>query len=595
MRNKMMNIKKGLTTFLTTLVIISMIASIASATSWPMLGHDAGHTGSTDSAAPSEVNVFLESLLKIDNTASGLLYVDGALVVSTIEDDTYGRLLKANAYTGEIIWETDYMQLGKTAPYPAYDYGKLYLTITSNVNEGLLCFDAETGEELWSFDSGMYGSSPTVYNGNVYVTGDISETLYCVDDQGEEVWSYDETEYKYKGVPTAYNNKVYIVTNQYSNSEIICFDAINGDVIWTYEISETVDKTLVVDNDKVFVSARNSMYCLDAQGNGDGTTDDLWIHTFGNSYYPTTPAVTNEYVYSGAKNMMYCLDITTGDVIWEYMVHELINRKAGTPTVADDKVYFGGDYIYKAVCVDAIGNGDGTTNMIWEYELDKDLIHQPVIGDGNLWFTTKNSGIFYGIFDSLPTPEIDEAPELAFVGENCAFTTSEGILPVQYFFDWGDGEDSYWIPENPIPAGESYTGSYSYNEPGIYEVRVKARTENGIVSDWSEPSTVQIHRLNIISVSGGMGVTATIQNQGDLPKDIDWSVELIGGTIPGFHLNKHYEGTTQAVDAGENVVISTGPVFGLGNFDIKITAECAGEPPVSKTIEGRILFFYVLI
>jgi hypothetical protein len=196
---------------------------------------------------------------------------------------------------------------------------------------------------------------------------------------------------------------------------------------------------------------------------------------------------------------------------------------------------------------------------------------------------------------SVPTLE---GPLTGYVDEAIVFTVS-AIDPegddIQYFFDWGDGEDSYWIPEKGVESGEEFEVIYSWNISSEYDVRVKARDMGGNETEWSEPLTIHINCLKITSVSGGMGVSVTFENVGNYAKDIDWTVELIGGTIPGFHINKFFEGEIQALKAGESTTISTGTVFALGKFKIQITAECAGEPIVEETIDAKILFFYVML
>jgi len=59
-----------------------------------------------------------------------------------------------------------------------------------------------------------------------------------------------------------------------------------------------------------------------------------------------------------------------------------------------------------------------------------------------------------------------------------------------YKFDWDDNTDDGWL--GPYSSGETVTASHSWNQPGLYYVRVKAKDENGLESDWSEPLPVEI-------------------------------------------------------------------------------------------------------
>ena len=59
---------------------------------------------------------------------------------------------------------------------------------------------------------------------------------------------------------------------------------------------------------------------------------------------------------------------------------------------------------------------------------------------------------------------------------------------IYYMWDWGDGSNTSWL--GPYESGEIATASHSWKEKGIYEVRVIAKDENGMISEWSDPSPV---------------------------------------------------------------------------------------------------------
>jgi len=223
----------------------------------------------------------------------------------------------------------------------------------------------------------------------------------------------------------------------------------------------------------------------------------------------------------------------------------------------------------------------------------------PVAANGRCYLLT-SLGFIYGFFDSFDIPPTVTGPEHGFINTTYTFKAVAEQFSYfneyQYFFDFGDDSGGYWTPENGKDAGEELSMSHVYKKPGDYEIRVKYRHEaTGIESDWSEPLTIHIHLLKITSISGGMGLSVSVKNAGDYAKDVDWSIELVGGTIPGFHINKYFEGELQALQADETQTISTGPVFALGKFKIKITLECASEPVIEEIIDGRVLFFYVIL
>lgn len=66
---------------------------------------------------------------------------------------------------------------------------------------------------------------------------------------------------------------------------------------------------------------------------------------------------------------------------------------------------------------------------------------------------------------------------------------SEGDL-VHYFFDWDDGTDSGWL--GPYNYGEYAVSSHQWNTNGYYSVKVKAKDEHHIESEYSGPLNITI-------------------------------------------------------------------------------------------------------
>jgi hypothetical protein len=69
-------------------------------------------------------------------------------------------------------------------------------------------------------------------------------------------------------------------------------------------------------------------------------------------------------------------------------------------------------------------------------------------------------------------------------------TTSHRDLPLYYKWDWGDGTYSSWMGR--YDSGELCDVSHSWSAEGTYDVRVRAMTIKGDMSDWSRPLTVTV-------------------------------------------------------------------------------------------------------
>jgi len=78
-------------------------------------------------------------------------------------------------------------------------------------------------------------------------------------------------------------------------------------------------------------------------------------------------------------------------------------------------------------------------------------------------------------------------------GVSCSYsssTTDADGDKVYYLFDWGDGTNSDWI--GPYDSGETVGANHSWESKGRYQVRVKAKDEHGVQSEWSDPLVVSM-------------------------------------------------------------------------------------------------------
>ena len=61
---------------------------------------------------------------------------------------------------------------------------------------------------------------------------------------------------------------------------------------------------------------------------------------------------------------------------------------------------------------------------------------------------------------------------------------------IYYLFDWGDGSNFIWI--GPYDSGDTVKTNYTWAEKGSYNIRVKAKDDNGIQSGWSDPLPINM-------------------------------------------------------------------------------------------------------
>ena len=66
-----------------------------------------------------------------------------------------------------------------------------------------------------------------------------------------------------------------------------------------------------------------------------------------------------------------------------------------------------------------------------------------------------------------------------------------------YWFEWGDGTNSSWI--GPFESGKEVEESHIWLIKDNYDVRVRVKNQNGVLSLWSEPLTISITKSKILN------------------------------------------------------------------------------------------------
>jgi hypothetical protein len=181
--------------------------------------------------------------------------------------------------------------------------------------------------------------------------------------------------------------------------------------------------------------------------------------------------------------------------------------------------------------------------------------------------------------DSNPpyTPDKPQGPTTGRANHSYTYNTSttDDDSDVLYFlFDWNDSGYSGWI--GPYAPGELAAAQHNWTSPGTYHIRARAKDDQGVQSNWSEPLIVDIEpaAIEIRNVSGGIGVTAEIYVFDFIPDEsIQWSIEL-DKAIVLLPLKRSKEGSFPTPRPGTSKTIYAF-VFGLGMPDINIQAQNA--------------------
>lgn len=243
--------------------------------------------------------------------------------------DAEGNLYAVNAKTGKLAWEK---KLG-VAALPCIvegltaDNGIVY----AGTGKGLCAVEAESGKELWvnkGWSQGE-GTTSTISLGNgVVLMGSQWNALFGNDQKtGEKLWSISKDGMRFRASsPSVYNGRMYVT----SEKSFFVVDPRSGEVIVRKEMPFSVDATsspLVTDKLIIFGTVYNGLVALDKE-----TYEVKWQHNidptlvYSSSYtkengqtVETSPVLAGNTVYFAASDgSLYGVNAETGRREWKY-------------------------------------------------------------------------------------------------------------------------------------------------------------------------------------------------------------------------------------------------------------------------------------
>jgi outer membrane protein assembly factor BamB len=219
-----------------------------------------------------------------------------------VGDDLYTEsgyeLYKLDLRTGAVQWSS---YIGYPGGPPSYADGRVF--VTTELEAGVLAFDADSGRLLWGYPM-FYETttSPVVGSGLVYATslGNLSSKGGSVDafneDTGELAWRFQDQGASFPSTPVLAQGHL-LVTGEFSDRNVLySLDGDTGKPEWSVDIPGyvgTLTSPVEADGVVYFGAYDQHLYALDAK---NGVT--LFDYAMGD--YVTSPAVTDGTLYVGS-------------------------------------------------------------------------------------------------------------------------------------------------------------------------------------------------------------------------------------------------------------------------------------------------------
>ena len=205
---------------------------------------------------------------------------------------------------------------------PTINNDKIYF---GSGNGKIYALDLETGNEVWSFQTGEVShTSPAVAYGNVYA-GSWDSYLYCIDaETGEKKWNYQT------GTDTVYYNQVGIQSSPLvadstvyfgcRDAHVYALNAITGELQWKrFNNYSWVIVSPVIDEDNLYYTTSDSQEftALNRQ-----TGDSLYTLST-KSYGFSSPILLGDMIYYGVFNGdLVAVDTKTKSEAWRFQTDE---------------------------------------------------------------------------------------------------------------------------------------------------------------------------------------------------------------------------------------------------------------------------------
>ena len=253
------------------------------------------------------------------------------------------------------------------------------------------------GKVLWRASVGKGHSSFAVAGGRVYTLGntDNQDTIFCFDaETGEKVWtkSYACRAGNYPGprsTPTVDGTLVYTLSRE---GHLHCLDAASGDVKWTQNVATKVPRwglasSPIVVGDLVVVNAGTSGTALDKK-----TGKLEWSAAPGMPGYASPVAMKSGSKVSFllfSKDSLVCVSGKTGKAVWSFPWKTKYDVNAADPLlVGKSNVFISSGYDKGCTMLKATSGG---VSKVWQNTNMRNHVGSCVLHDGHLYgFDDKN-------------------------------------------------------------------------------------------------------------------------------------------------------------------------------------------------------------
>ncbi len=254
------------------------------------LDHDGNQKWVTNLGTPENIYGYSSSLIIFED-----------LLLVQYDSDEKVSLMGYELATGTLKWET--MRRGRAAwssPVIGNFNGEPQVII--NGNPYVTGFNPVTGKELWAVEcmTGDVAPSVAVNSKLAYAVTDYAQLAAIKPGSGASiVWS-DNMYTPDVSSPAATDDLLFLATG---NGDVACYNAMEGDTLWTHYFMDQFYASPVIADDKVWILNRSGiMHIVKA----DSKYELIAESPLGEAA-DCTPAFSDKNIYIRGKQNLYCI------------------------------------------------------------------------------------------------------------------------------------------------------------------------------------------------------------------------------------------------------------------------------------------------
>ena len=459
--------------------------------SWPMFQHDVRHTGCSPYGKSGN---WVKEKWKFENKDS-MMYSSPAIDKNgTIYVGSYDRYFYAINPDGTLKWR--YKTGGGVESSPAIaEDGTIYV---GSDDAKLYAFYPD-GTKKWSLtigDAWVYVSPVIDEDGIIYVASVGRGNICAVYSNGTKKWDTKLGGMVYCSPALDENGTVYIGSNDGYMYALYC---INGSIKWKYKTGGKIGSAPAINNEEIIYFGSNDGYLYALNPNGTRK----WRRDVGDLII-SSPSFTDEgnIIIGCYDGYIYSFKSNNGVENWRFKVGSEV---FASPSVDKYGVIYIGAFNGWFYAL----NPDGS--LKWKYKtLDYIFPSAAIDENGTIYigahFTSQPDFYSYiyalePIDNNAPDKPVINGPTSGLINIEYYFTAGTSDADgdnISYYFDWGDGKNSGWT--DYVPSGTSMNLSHSWQKSGSYTIKVKAKDDYGMESEWGE-LTITMPRNKIIESS----------------------------------------------------------------------------------------------